>query len=137
MMSMGVPQGPLGRIRPDYGAVFKTFDKGRPCGGVELLFGDLPSVHIPKLAQRRLVASKNLRTDSDTSSYSTKRRRSSSATSTVTSRDQPSAVLKATIRTGLSYWPSSIFRTIHARLVPASSVSRHTLPREPKSSSTR
>jgi hypothetical protein len=30
-----------------------------------------PSVHIPKLAQRRLVASKNLRTDSDTSSYST------------------------------------------------------------------
>src|ERR1700733_6471938 len=48
MMSKASPQGPLGRIRPDYGAVFKTFDKGRPCGGVELLFGDLPSVHIPQ-----------------------------------------------------------------------------------------
>jgi hypothetical protein len=31
----------------------------------------LESVHIPEFAQRRLIASKNLRTDSDTSSYST------------------------------------------------------------------
>jgi hypothetical protein len=41
------------------------------------------------------------------SSYSGKRRRSSSAISIVTSRDQPSAALKAAIRTG---WLKLIFQ---------------------------
>jgi hypothetical protein len=43
----------------------------------------------PILAQCRLAASKNLRSEAGTSSYSMKRRRTSSAMSTVASRDQP------------------------------------------------
>ena len=50
--------------------------------------------------------STNTCTDTGTSSYSIRRRRSSSAMSLVTSRDQPSAVLKATMRAGWPYWPS-------------------------------
>jgi hypothetical protein len=53
-----------------------------------------------RTAQRRTAISKNSCTERGTSSYSAKRRRNSSAISTVTSRDQPSAVLKATMRTG-------------------------------------
>ena len=53
------------------------------------------------------AVSKNSCTERGTSSYSGKRRRSSSAISTVTSRDQPSAVLKATIRTG---WLKLVFQ---------------------------
>ena len=54
----------------------------------------------------RLAVSRNSCTEAGTSSYSAKRLRSSSAISTVTSRDQPWAVLKATMRTGLPYWSS-------------------------------
>jgi hypothetical protein len=57
--------------------------------------------------------------------------------STVTSRDHPSAVLKAMMRTGFSYCPSSISRTGVERLAPATSVALHALPRRPKSSRTR
>ena len=58
--------------------------------------------------------------------------------SSVTSRDQPSAVLKATMRTGDEYWPSSRWRISVARSASASSVSRQERPsRSPKSSSTR
>jgi hypothetical protein len=52
---------------------------------------------------QRLATSSSSSTETGTSSNSTKRRRSSSAISTVTSRDQPSAVLKATIRLGRLY----------------------------------
>jgi hypothetical protein len=67
---------------------------------------DGPSVSIQRdcdaqdQTQRRTAISKKACTERGTSSYSAKRRRSSSAISTVTSRDQPSAVLKATMRTG-------------------------------------
>jgi len=64
----------------------------------------------PGVASMPMAVSKNLRTETGTSSYSMYRRRSSSAMSKVTSRDQPSAVLKATIRTGFSYCPSSKLR---------------------------
>ena len=83
----------------------------------------------PILAQCRLAASKNLRSEAGTSSYSMKRRRTSSAMSTVASRDQPLAVLKATMRTGSSYCPASKSRTSVSRSVSASSASRHALPR--------
>ncbi len=53
-------------------------------------------------SQWRLFASMNARSDAGTSSCSTKRRRNSSAISTVTLRDQPCEVLKATMRAGFS-----------------------------------
>jgi hypothetical protein len=76
--------------------------------------------------QCRLAVSKNLRTEAGTSSYSTQRRRSSSAMSKVTSRDQPSAILKATMRTGFSYCPPSKLRT---SVAPASRQSKWAGPR--------
>jgi hypothetical protein len=52
---------------------------------------------------QRRFASMKLSIESGTSPNSTCRRRSSFAISLVTSRDHPSAVLKATMRTGLEY----------------------------------
>ena len=46
----------------------------------------------------------------------------------LTSRDQPSAVLKATMRTGDGYWPSSRWRIIVRRSVWATSVSGQAKP---------
>ena len=51
-------------------------------------------------ADQRRLASKKSSTNSGTLPNSMYRRRNSSEMSTVTSRDQPSAVLKATMRTG-------------------------------------
>jgi len=80
----------------------------------------------------------NWRTDSGTSPNSTQRRRNSSATSTVASRDHPSAVLKATMRTGFLYSPDSRLRISVSRSVASPSVSRQECPiRPPRSSSTR
>src|SRR5262249_12106350 len=63
---------------------------------------------------------------------SAQRFRNSLAISSVTSRDQLSAVLKATIRAGSSYCPSSKSWISFVRLASASSVSRQTRPRIPK-----
>ena len=72
-------------------------------------------------------------TCTDTSSYSIRRRRSSLAISLVTSRDKPSAVLKATMRKGWPYWPSMRLRISVSRSVAAASVSRQAQPsRAPK-----
>src|SRR6266404_5829426 len=95
--------------------------------------------HCQARAQRvRLAVSRNSCTETGTSSYSAKRRRSSSAISRVTSRDQPSAVLKATMRVGWPYWPSMRLRISVSRSVSSSLVSHQARPsRSPKSSSTR
>lgn len=58
------------------------------------------------------------------------------AISSVTSRDQPRAVLKATMRIGASYYPSSRSLISVARSASKSLVSRHTWACRPKSSST-
>jgi len=48
---------------------------------------------------------------------------SSAAISSLASRDQPSAVLKATMRTGGEYWPSSRWRISVGRSVSVALVS--------------
>jgi len=64
------------------------------------------------------------------------RRPSSQAIFSDTSRDQRSAVLKATTPTGSEYCPSRRSRITVSRSVRSSSISRQLRPRAPKSSST-
>jgi hypothetical protein len=66
-------------------------------------------------------------------SNSTARANSSRATSPVTSRAQPSAVLKATTRRGCRYWPDKRSATTVVRSASAGSVSRLARPSWPKS----
>src|SRR5437764_5910599 len=70
-------------------------------------------------------------------SCSAQRWRSSRATSSDTSRDHPSAVLKPTTRTGLLYWPSNRSLMTLSSSVSSTLVSRHAQPSLPKSSSMR